>query len=78
MGVKQAGTLKPEGVGCPCRQDIPPEPMLLIFRYPGLQGSVPKEIPPSLSFLPHDVTKAQNKLGVLKPSCVNSRKLARV
>lgn len=76
MGIKQAGTLKPEGMGSPRGQGIPPVPMLLIFSYPGLQGSVPKEIPTDLSFLPHDETKAQNKLGVLKPSCVNSRKLA--
>lgn len=64
MGIKQGGTLKPEGVGCPCGPGIPPVPTLLIFRYPRLRGSVPKEIPRSLSFLPHDETKAQNKLGV--------------
>lgn len=46
--------------------------------YPGLQSSVPKAIPTIPSFLPHDETKAQNKLGVLKLSCINSRKLVSV
>lgn len=76
MGIKQAGTLKQEGVGCPCGQGVPTVPTLLIFRFPGLRGSVPEETPTSLSFLPHGETKAQNKLAVLKPSCINSRKLA--
>lgn len=76
MCIKQAGALIPEGVGCPCGQGIPPAPTLLVFKHPSLRGSLPKEIPPSCSFLPHDETKAQNKLTVLKLSCINSRKLA--
>lgn len=76
MGIKQAGALIPEGAGCPCGQGIPPAPTLLIFKYLSLRGSLPKEIPPSCSFLPHDETKAQNKLSVLKLSCINRRELA--
>lgn len=78
MGIKQAGALIPEGAGCPCGQSIPPTPTLLIFKHPSLRCSLPKEIPPSCSFLPHDETKAQNKLNVLKLSCINRRKLAYV
>lgn len=66
MCIKQAGALIPEGVVCPCGQGIPPAPTLLVFKYPSLRGSLPKEIPPSCSFLPHDETKAQNKLKCVK------------
>lgn len=76
MGINQAGALIPEEAGCLCGQGTAPAPTLLIFKYPSLRGSLPKEIPPSCSFLPHDETKAQNKLNVLKLSCINRRKLA--
>lgn len=76
--IKRGGIWKPQWVVCLLGQGIPSVPTLLIFSYPSPCGSVPKEIPTSLSFLPHDETKAQYKLRVLKPSCTNSRKLAHV
>lgn len=74
--MKQVGALIPEGAGCPCGQGSPPAPTLFIFKYPSLRGSLPKEIPPSCSFLPLDETKAQKKLIAFKLSCINRRKLA--
>lgn len=73
---KKHGVLKPQWVGSLTGQHIPLLLAQLSFRHPSLQGSVPKEIPTSLSFLPHDETKAQYKLRELKPSCINSRELA--